>query len=87
MKTRSGSQSSRLHGGIVVATVTYAHIKHNSEGEPIVEGTRIMVRTIALDLIAHGWDAEEIQRHHPGESKGTGVNGIKTAITLSGITP
>jgi hypothetical protein len=51
-----------------VVTVTYAHIKHNSEGEPIVEGTRIMVRTIALDLIAHGWDAEEIQRHHPGES-------------------
>ena len=48
-----------------MATVTYAHIKHNSEGEPIVEGTRIMVRTIALDLIAHGWDAEEIQQHHP----------------------
>ncbi|MGA7501295.1 MAG: DUF433 domain-containing protein [Isosphaeraceae bacterium] len=48
-----------------MATVTYAHIKHNSEGEPIVEGTRIMVRTIALDLIAHSWDAEEIQQHHP----------------------
>jgi uncharacterized protein (DUF433 family) len=32
---------------------------------PIIAGTRIKVRSIALDRIAHGWDAEEIQRHHP----------------------
>jgi uncharacterized protein (DUF433 family) len=32
---------------------------------PVIAGTRIKVRSIALDRIAHGWDAEEIQRHHP----------------------
>jgi uncharacterized protein (DUF433 family) len=41
------------------------HIELNAEGEPIIAGTRIKVRMIALDLVAHGWDAEEIQRHHP----------------------
>jgi uncharacterized protein (DUF433 family) len=35
------------------------------EGEPIIAGTRIKVRKNALDLVAHRWDAEEIQRHHP----------------------
>jgi uncharacterized protein (DUF433 family) len=48
-----------------VATVSYAHITYNDSGEPFIAGTRIKVRTIALDLIAHGWDADGIQRHHP----------------------
>jgi uncharacterized protein (DUF433 family) len=53
-----------------VATVAYAHIECNAEGEPIIAGTRIKVRTIALDRIAYGRDAEEIQRHHPDLSLG-----------------
>jgi uncharacterized protein (DUF433 family) len=48
-----------------VATVTYAHVECNAEGQPIIAGTRIKVRMIALDRIAYGWDAEEIQQHHP----------------------
>ena len=53
-----------------MATVSYAHIEPNAEGEPIIAGTRIKVRMIALDRIAHGWDAEGIQRHHPELSLG-----------------
>ena len=53
-----------------MATVSYAHIELNAEGEPTIAGTRIKVRMIALDRIAHGWDAEEIQRHHPDLSLG-----------------
>jgi uncharacterized protein (DUF433 family) len=48
-----------------MASLAYAHVECNAEGETIIEGTRIKVRMIALDRIAHGWDAEEIQRHHP----------------------
>jgi uncharacterized protein (DUF433 family) len=48
-----------------MATVTYAHIEHNAHGEPIIAATRIKVRMIALDRIVPGWDADEIQRHHP----------------------
>jgi uncharacterized protein (DUF433 family) len=51
-------------------TVCYAHIERNAEGEAIIAGTRIKVRMIALDRIAHNWDAEEIQRHHPDLSLG-----------------
>ncbi len=48
-----------------MATVSYAHIELDAQGEPIIESTRIKVRMIALDRLVHGWDAEEIQRHHP----------------------
>jgi uncharacterized protein (DUF433 family) len=48
-----------------VAAVSYAHIELNADGEPIITGTRIKVRMIALDQIAHGWSAEDIQEHHP----------------------
>jgi uncharacterized protein (DUF433 family) len=53
-----------------MTNVSYAHIEQNAKGEPIITGTRIKVRMIALDRIAHGWDAEEIQRHHPDLSLG-----------------
>ena len=46
-------------------TAVYAHIEHDPSGEPILAGNRIKVRMIALDRIAHGRDADEIQRHHP----------------------
>jgi uncharacterized protein (DUF433 family) len=48
-----------------VATISYAHIELNAEGEPIFARTRIKVCMIALDVAAHRWDAEEIQRRHP----------------------
>ena len=51
-------------------TVSYAHIEQNAQGEAVIAGTRIKVRMIALDRIAHNWDAEEIQRHHPDLSLG-----------------
>jgi uncharacterized protein (DUF433 family) len=53
-----------------MATVFYAHIELDADAEPIIARTRIKVRMIALDRIAHGWDAEEIQRHHPDLSLG-----------------
>jgi len=53
-----------LPEGIVVATISYAHIEFNADGEPIIAGTRVKVRMIALDVLAHMWDAEEIQRQH-----------------------
>jgi uncharacterized protein (DUF433 family) len=53
-----------------MSTASYAHIEQNADGEAILAGTRIKVRMIALDRIAHGWDAEEIQRHHPDLSLG-----------------
>ena len=44
-----------------MATVSYAHIEPNAEGEPIIAGTRIKVRMIALDRIAHGWFVEHCE--------------------------
>jgi uncharacterized protein (DUF433 family) len=48
-----------------MATVSYPHITISKSGVPIVEGTRTKVVEIALDRLAHHWDAEEIQRQHP----------------------
>jgi uncharacterized protein (DUF433 family) len=48
-----------------MATVSYPHIKLSADGVPFLEGTRTKVVEIALDRIAHHWDAEEIQRQHP----------------------
>ena len=48
-----------------MATVSYPHIEISTAGVPFVEGTRTKVVEIALDRLAHHWDAEEIQRQHP----------------------
>lgn len=48
-----------------MATVSYPHIELSADGVPFLEGTRTKVVEIALDRIAHHWDAEEIQRQHP----------------------
>jgi uncharacterized protein (DUF433 family) len=53
-----------------MSTVSYAHIEPDEQGRPIVSGTRFKVRLIALDHIALGRDAEEIQRQHPGLTLG-----------------
>jgi uncharacterized protein (DUF433 family) len=48
-----------------MATVSYPHIDVSESGVPLVSGTRTKVIEIALDRLAHHWDAEEIQRQHP----------------------
>ncbi|MFM8986843.1 MAG: DUF433 domain-containing protein [Planctomycetia bacterium] len=48
-----------------MATVSYPHIEIAADGTVLVEGTRTKVVEIALDRLAHHWDAEEIQRQHP----------------------
>lgn len=48
-----------------MATVSYPHIELTADGVPYLEGTRTKVVEIALDSLAHHWDAEEIQRQHP----------------------
>lgn len=45
--------------------VAYPHIEHSSSGEPVLAGSQTKVLEIALDRIAHHWDADEIQRQHP----------------------
>jgi len=48
-----------------MATVSYPHIEISKAGVPFIDGTRTKVVEIALDRLAHHWDAEEIQRQHP----------------------
>lgn len=48
-----------------MATVSYPHIQLSADGAPYLEGTRTKVIEIALDSLAHHWDAEELQRQHP----------------------
>lgn len=48
-----------------MATVSYPHIELRADGVPYLEGTRTKVGEIALDSLAHHWDAEEIPRQHP----------------------
>lgn len=49
---------------------TYTHIEIQSDGVPYLSGTRTKVLEIALDRIAHHWDADEIRRQHPHLSLG-----------------
>jgi uncharacterized protein (DUF433 family) len=46
-------------------TVAYAHIDFRKDGQPIIAGKNFKIKHIALDLIAEGWNADEIQRQHP----------------------
>ena len=48
-----------------MAGVVYPHIEDTPEGVASVSGTQTKVLEIALDRIAHHWDADEIQRQHP----------------------
>ncbi len=51
-------------------SVTYPHIEVTSDGVAYVAGTRTKVLEVALDRIAHHWDADEIYRQHPHLSLG-----------------
>jgi uncharacterized protein (DUF433 family) len=48
-----------------MSTVSYQHIEQRPNGKLYVAGTPFKVRQIALDHIAYGWDANQIQREHP----------------------
>jgi uncharacterized protein (DUF433 family) len=43
----------------------YPHIEQRSDGKLWLVGTQTKVVEIALDRLAHHWDADEIQRQHP----------------------
>src|SRR4051812_20018782 len=52
-----------------MSATTYAHIELR-DGVPYIEGTQTKVIEVALDEIAYGWDAAEMQRQHPHLSLG-----------------
>jgi uncharacterized protein (DUF433 family) len=47
-----------------MAEPTYPHIEIRN-GVPYLIGTQTKVVEVALDRLAHHWDADEIQRQHP----------------------
>jgi len=53
-----------------MAKLAYPHIEETPTGVAYVSGTQTKVIEIALDRIAHHWDADEIQRQHPHLSLG-----------------
>lgn len=48
----------------------YPHIEIDANGEPVIADSRTKVLVIALDRIAHHWDADEIRRQRPHLSLG-----------------
>ena len=48
----------------MASAIAYAHIELR-DGVPFLSGTRIKVAHLALEQVAHGWDAAEIQQEHP----------------------
>jgi len=43
----------------------YPHIERRTDGKLWLTGTQTKVLEVALDRLAHHWDADEIQRQHP----------------------
>lgn len=48
-----------------MSTVSYPHIEQRPDGKMWSVGTQTKVLEVALDRLAHHWDADEIQRQHP----------------------
>lgn len=46
-------------------TTSYPHIEQRADGKLWLVGTQTKVVEVALDRLAHHWDADEIQRQHP----------------------
>jgi uncharacterized protein (DUF433 family) len=44
---------------------SYPHIEQRPDGKLWLVGTQTKVLEVALDRLAHHWDADEIQRQHP----------------------
>ena len=47
------------------APTGYPHIEQRPDGNLWLTGTATKVVEVALDRLAHHWDADEIQRQHP----------------------
>jgi uncharacterized protein (DUF433 family) len=45
--------------------MSYPHIEQRPDGKLWLIGTQTKVIEVALDRLAHHWDADEIQRQHP----------------------
>ena len=41
-----------------MATVEYAHISLDTEGVPVISGTRIKVVEVVVEHLAYGWEAQ-----------------------------
>jgi uncharacterized protein (DUF433 family) len=52
----------------MMTTTDYHHIELDEHGVPWIVGTRIKVVEIAIDRLAHAWDAEELHQQHPALS-------------------
>ena len=50
---------------IAASDETCPHIAVDEAGTATIAGTTTTVIEVALDRIAHHWDADEIQRQHP----------------------
>jgi uncharacterized protein (DUF433 family) len=50
---------------IMSTTTDYPHIEKRDDGKVWLIGTQTKVLEVALDRVAHHWDADEIQRQHP----------------------
>src|SRR5437016_10623804 len=53
-----------------MAITVSPHIEFDSQGVPYLTGTQTKVIEVALDRLAHHWDADEIHRQHPHLSLG-----------------
>ena len=53
-----------------MTTLSYPHIEFDAQGEPTLGGADTKVILIAIDRLAHHWDANEIQRQRPHLSLG-----------------
>jgi uncharacterized protein (DUF433 family) len=50
--------------------VEYIHVSLNSDGVPVVAGTRTKIAEIVVEHLAYGWDARVIHEQHPYLSLG-----------------
>ena len=50
--------------------VAYPHIEIREDGQAMIKGAGTKVLMIAMDRLAHHWDADEIQRQRPHLTKG-----------------
>jgi uncharacterized protein (DUF433 family) len=48
-----------------MTTVSYPHIEIDPQGEPVITGANTKVVVLAMDHLAHHWDATEIHRQRP----------------------
>jgi uncharacterized protein (DUF433 family) len=46
-------------------TLTYPHLAFDAAGQPVIAGANTPVLVIAIDRLAHHWDADEIRRQRP----------------------